>query len=178
MPHDRTNALAAAATALESGAATVEGVRSALADFRGIAHRISLVAEAGGVGYYDDSKATTPHAATTAIRGFEHVVLIAGGRNKDLDLRRLAEEPRRMRAVVAIGEAAGEVSMAFSGICPVEPAGSMDEAVAVARRYARAGDVVLLSPACTSFDWYTSYAERGDDFARAVRAQLGLVASA
>jgi UDP-N-acetylmuramoylalanine--D-glutamate ligase len=178
MPHDRTNALAAAATALESGAATVDGVRSALADFRGIAHRISLVAEADGVGYYDDSKATTPHAATTAIRGFEHVVLIAGGRNKDLDLRRLAEEPNRMRAVVAIGEAAGEVSVAFAGICPVEPAGSMDEAVAVARRYARAGDVVLLSPACTSFDWYTGYAERGDDFARAVRAQLGLVASA
>jgi UDP-N-acetylmuramoylalanine--D-glutamate ligase len=178
MPHDRTNALAAAATALESGAATVDGVRSALADFRGIAHRISLIAEAGGVGYYDDSKATTPHAATTAIRGFEHVVLIAGGRNKDLDLRRLAEEPGRMRAVVAIGEAAGEVSVAFTGICPVEPAASMDEAVAVARRYAQAGDVVLLSPACTSFDWYKGYAERGDDFARAVRDQLGLVASA
>ncbi len=178
MPHDRTNALAAAATALESGAATVDGVRSALADFRGIAHRISLVAEAGGVGYYDDSKATTPHAATTAIRGFDHVVLIAGGRNKNLDLRRLAKEPSRMRAVVAIGEAADEVSVAFRGICPVEPAGSMDEAVAVARRHARAGDVVLLSPACTSFDWYRGYAERGDDFARAVRAQLGLVASA
>ena len=93
MPHDRTNALAAArdGSRVWSG----HGRRSAhrARRFRGIAHRISLVAEAGGVGYYDDSKATTPHAATTAIRGFEHVVLIAGGRNKDLDLRRLAEEP-------------------------------------------------------------------------------------
>ena len=77
-----------------------------------------------------------------------------------------------MRAVVAIGEAAPEVEAAFAGICPVVTAASMDDAVAAARHLAVAGDVVLLSPGCASFDWYKGYAERGDDFARAVRAQM------
>jgi UDP-N-acetylmuramoylalanine--D-glutamate ligase len=172
LPHDRSNALAAAATALETGAADLDGVRSALRSFRGIAHRISLVAEDRGVAFYDDSKATTPHAAVTAIRGFRSVVLIAGGRNKDLDLTSLASEPARMRAVVAVGESAADVTAAFAGVCPVSEAASMDEAVALSRSFARAGDTVLLSPACTSFDWYGSYGERGDDFARAVRQAL------
>jgi UDP-N-acetylmuramoylalanine--D-glutamate ligase len=123
------------------------------------------------VAYYDDSKATTPHAALTAIRAFDSVVLLAGGRNKDLDLRELAVEPDRVRAVVAIGEAGPAVADAFAGIAPVElVATNMDDAVAAAARLARAGDVVLLSPGCASFDWYTGYAKRGDDFARAVRA--------
>jgi UDP-N-acetylmuramoylalanine--D-glutamate ligase len=172
LPHDRTNALAAAATALEAGAADLDGVRRALLAFRGIPHRIAFVAEDDGVAFYDDSKATTPHAALTAIRGFGSVVLIAGGRNKDLDLSSLAAEPARMRAVIAIGESAAEVGAAFAGVCLVNVADSMDEAVARARALAQRGDTVLLSPACTSFDWYGDYAERGDDFARAVRLAL------
>jgi UDP-N-acetylmuramoylalanine--D-glutamate ligase len=171
LPHDVTNALAAAALVLEPGLATVDGVAMALATFEGPHHRIELVAAGGGVAYYDDSKATTPHAALTAIRSFEHVVLLAGGRNKGLDLTAMAGAPERMRAVVALGEAAPEVAGAFAGICPVTTAGSMDEAVSAARRVAVAGDTVLLSPGCASFDWYQGYAERGDDFARAVRAQ-------
>jgi UDP-N-acetylmuramoylalanine--D-glutamate ligase len=95
-------------------------------------------------------------------------VLIAGGRNKGLDLRELAEEAPRIRAVVAIGEAGTDVAAAFDGVRPVQTAASMDEAVAAAASLARPGDVVLLSPACASFDWYGSYAERGDDFVRAV----------
>jgi UDP-N-acetylmuramoylalanine--D-glutamate ligase len=168
-PHDRTNALAAAATVLEAGVATIDGVRSALREFRGIAHRIMVVAEVDGVRYYDDSKATTPHAAVTAIRGFDSVVLIAGGRNKALDLSTMAIEPGRMRAVVAIGDSAPDVVRAFTGICPVTIATSMDEAVHAARDAARPGDSVLLSPGCASFDWYRNYGERGDDFARAAR---------
>ena len=66
---------------LEAGVASPDGVATALADFEGVPHRISLVAQSGGVSFYDDSKATTPHAALTAIRAFEHVVLVAGGRN-------------------------------------------------------------------------------------------------
>jgi UDP-N-acetylmuramoylalanine--D-glutamate ligase len=124
------------------------------------------------VAYYDDSKATTPHAALAAIRSFEHVVLLAGGRNKGLDLSSLATAPERIRAVVAMGDAADEVAAAFAGACPVVTATSMDDAVAAARSLARTGDTVLLSPGCASFDWYSSYAARGDDFARAVRAQL------
>ena len=106
-------------------------------------------------------------------RAFPSVVLIAGGRNKGLDLRELADEREHITAVVAIGEAGPDVAEAFDGIRPCGVAGSMDEAVAEAASLATRGDVVLLSPACASFDWYASYAERGDDFARAVHELLG-----
>ena len=172
LPHDVANGLAAAATAL-AGGASVEGVRRGLLEFSGLPHRVTLVGEAGGVRFYDDSKATTPHAAGAAIRGFSSVVLIAGGRNKGLDLGDLTEEAAPIRSVVAIGEAAPEVAAAFAGIRPVVRAGSMDDAVRAAVDAARSGDAVLLSPGCASFDWYESYAERGDDFARAVREVTG-----
>lgn len=175
-PHDLLNALAAAATALNGGA-TLAGVRAALVAFAGLPHRVTLVGEAGGVRYVDDSKATTPHAVLAAVGGFESVVLICGGKNKGLDLGVLAGAADRLRAVVAIGEAAEEVVTVFAGASeptvPVQVAGSMDEAVELARGFARSGDAVLLSPGCASFDWYGSYAERGDDFARAVRADIG-----
>jgi UDP-N-acetylmuramoylalanine--D-glutamate ligase len=175
LPHDIANGLAAAATAL-AGGASIEGVRRGLLDFRGLPHRVALVGEAGGVRFYDDSKATTPHAAATAVAGFESVVLIAGGRNKGLDLRVLAESAGPIRAVVAIGEAAPEVAAAFHGVRPVTRAGSMDEAVRAAVDVARPGDAVLLSPGCASFDWYGSYGERGDDFTRAVGEVAGAAA--
>lgn len=173
LPHDITNALAASALVLESGLADNAAIDRALANFEGIKHRISFVREADGIRWYDDSKATTPHAALTAIRGFDHVVLIAGGRNKNLDLRSMASEPGRMRAVVATGEAADEITEAFEGVCPIEIADSMSEAVRRARSLAQTGDSVLLSPGCTSFDWYTGYGERGDDFAKCVAELLG-----
>jgi UDP-N-acetylmuramoylalanine--D-glutamate ligase len=173
-PHDLANALAAAASALEGGG-TSDGARAALLAFRGLPHRVALVGEAGGVQWYDDSKATAPHATRAAVRGFDSVVLVAGGRNKGLDLGDLAGEADRIRAVVAIGEAAPEVAAAFDGLRPVRAASSMDDAVDAAASLARPGDVVLLSPACASFDWYTSYAERGDDFVRAVREHLASV---
>ncbi len=171
-PHDVTNALAAAATAL-AGRASVDGCRDALVRFRGLPHRIALVGEADGVRWYDDSKATTPGAALAAMRAFPSVVLIAGGRNKGLDLGVLADAVDHVRAVVAIGEAADEVVDAFGGARPVEVAASMIDAVDRAAAFAHPGDAVLLSPACASFDWYSSYAERGDDFARAVLERIG-----
>ena len=170
-PHDLANALAAAATVVHGGG-TVSGARDALLAFRGLPHRVSWVGEAGGVGWYDDSKATAPHATRAAVRSFASVVLIAGGRNKGLDLSELAEDADHIRAVVAIGDAAVEVAAAFDGVRPVRTASSMDEAVTEAASLARTGDVVLLSPACASFDWYRSYAERGDDFVRAVGEHL------
>ena len=171
LPHDVTNALAAAAITIESGLADAAAVAAALSGFEHPPHRIERVAERDGVSWYNDSKATTPHAAMQAIRSFEHVVLIAGGRNKELDLGELASEPQRIRAVVAIGDAADEVAAAFAGVCPVEIVcrGGMDAVVPVAARLARAGDAVLLSPACASYDWYGGYPERGDDFRRAAR---------
>jgi UDP-N-acetylmuramoylalanine--D-glutamate ligase len=171
-PHDLSNALAAAATALPGGA-TVLGCHEALVRFRGLPHRISLVGEARGVRWYDDSKATTPGATLAAVRSFDSVVLIAGGRNKGLDLGVLATAASHVRAVVAIGEAADEVSRAFAGVRPVVAASSMADAVDGAASLAKAGDAVLLSPACASFDWYSSYGERGDDFARHVMHHIG-----
>jgi UDP-N-acetylmuramoylalanine--D-glutamate ligase len=169
LPHDITNSLAAAATAVRGGG-TWDGVRAALRTFTNLPHRVQFVAEVDGVAYYDDSKATTPHATGAALDGFESVVLIAGGRNKGLDLGELRDRAALVRAVVAIGEAADDVAAVFDGVRPVVRADTMQQAVARAAELAHVGDVVLLSPACASFDWYGSYAERGDDFARRVRA--------
>jgi UDP-N-acetylmuramoylalanine--D-glutamate ligase len=171
LPHDIANALAASATALEGGA-TLAGVREVLTTFRGLPHRVELVGEAGAVRWYDDSKATAPHATQAAVAGFDSVVLIAGGRNKGLDLTPLGAVGDQVRAVVAIGEAADEVQAAFAGRCAVTIATSMDAAVDAAAALAGPGDAVVLSPGCASFDWYRSYAERGDDFARAVRERV------
>jgi len=172
MPHDLVDAVCATATAMAAGASP-EGCRRALEAFRGLPHRVELVGEANGVRFYDDSKATTPGAVLAALAGCSPAVLIAGGRNKGLDLSVLGSAAPRLRGVVAIGEATEEIVAAFAGATTVTPAHSMAEAVDAAVAMARAGDTVVLSPACASFDWYASYAERGDDFARCVRAVPG-----
>lgn len=173
LPHDRINALFAAALTLETGLAEVDAVAAALSTFKGPKHRIEFLLDIDGVRYFDDSKATTPHAALTAMRGFDSIVLIAGGRNKGLDLQAMAGEANRLRAVVLIGESRDELAHVFSGACAVETADSMQEAVDRASHHAHVGDVVLLSPGCTSLDWYDGYAARGDDFARCVREIAG-----
>jgi UDP-N-acetylmuramoylalanine--D-glutamate ligase len=170
LPNDITNALAAAALVVESGLAGAGAVATALAAFVGPPHRIEPLGEIDGVQWYNDSKATTPHAAAAAIRSFEHVVLIAGGKNKGLDLSPMAADSERVRALVAIGAAADDVVAAFGGRVPTARATTMAEAVAVASRLARPGDVVLLSPGCASFDWYTGFEQRGDDFREEVAA--------
>lgn len=169
LPHDCTNALAAAAAALDVGA-TRDGVRDALRAFVTLPHRVALVREHGGVQYYDDSKATNPHASLHALSAFDSVVLLAGGRNKGLDLSSLADGAAHVKAVVAFGEAADEVAAAFKDVRPVVRAHAMHDAVRAAADMARPGDVVLLSPGCASFDAYPDYAARGDDFASEVRA--------
>jgi UDP-N-acetylmuramoylalanine--D-glutamate ligase len=100
------------------------------------------------------------------------VVLIAGGRNKGLDLSVLAQLVPPVRAVVGIGEATPEVLGAFGDLVPVTEATSMEAAVDAALRLVEPGDTVLLSPGCASFDWYGSYAERGDHFASIVHNRL------
>ncbi len=173
LPHDCTNALVAAALCLEAGLCDESSVAAALATFSGPAHRIEFVGEADGVAWFNDSKATTPHAALTALRGFDSVVLVAGGRNKGLDLQVLNTEADRVRAVVAIGEAASEIESVFAGHARVVTADSMTQAVRSAGGIAQRGDVVLLSPACASFDWYRAgYQARGDDFKAEVSEQV------
>lgn len=176
LPHDVSNSLAAVASVVPVGA-TPAGCRRALLDFEGLPHRVALVRESGGVRFYDDSKATTPASVLAALSGFDSVVLIAGGRNKGLDLGALRSGAPHIRAVVAIGEAAGEVADVFAGTRPVRRAASMQQAVELAAAEARPGDAVLLSPGCASFDWYRSYAERGDDFAGVVRRLISEGAS-
>ncbi|MXW95196.1 MAG: UDP-N-acetylmuramoyl-L-alanine--D-glutamate ligase [Acidimicrobiaceae bacterium] len=170
MPHDIANALAAAATATLVGA-TAEGVAAGLRAYEPGAHRVQRVATIEDVTFYDDSKATTPHATVAALRSFDTAVLIAGGRNKGLDLRRLRDAADRVSCVVAFGEAADEVAEVFASDRPVLMAEDMTEAVELAATAAKPGTAVLLSPACASFDGYSGYAARGEDFARAVNAR-------
>lgn len=168
-PHHIANALAATATAVSAGV-SVPAAASVLASFDGLPHRTQLIAEIDGVRFVDDSKATAPHAVVAAIAGEEAVVLIAGGRNKGIDLAPMAATSR-VRAVIAIGDAAGDVQRVFAAAgVPVVIAGSMQDAVEAAFDQARPGETVLLSPGCASHDWYRNFAERGDDFARVVRS--------
>jgi UDP-N-acetylmuramoylalanine--D-glutamate ligase len=176
-PHDIENALAAIAACAAAGADLARAI-DALSAVGPLPHRVDLVASVSGIAFYDDSKATTPSAVIAALEGIERSVLIAGGRNKGLRLSTLREyadaHPGRVRAVVAIGEAGDEIATAFGGYA-VERASTMQEAVVTAAGLADAGDAVLLSPGCASFDWYRSYEERGEDFVREVRAYAATV---
>jgi len=169
--HNHDNAAAAIAAARALGAA-VEAIRDGLADFEPLPHRMALVRELGGVRFYDDSKGTNVGAAVTALSGLreEKGVLIAGGRDKHGSYAPLVDALReRGRAVVLLGEAAPRLFDAIGGALPVEHATSIEEAVTRAFALSRPGDAVLLSPACSSFDMFTSYAERGDRFSAAVK---------
>ncbi len=169
--HNALNACASMAMAAAMGG-TEQGARQALSTFAGLSHRTVLVGEVGGVRYYDDSKGTNVGAAVAALRGMREgrAVLIAGGRDKQGSYEPLVDTLReRGRALVLIGEAADRIAQAARGAIAVYRAATMDEAVQRASELAQAGDAVLLSPACSSFDMYKNYAERGDAFAAAVR---------
>ncbi len=170
-PHDLANTAAALAVAMAAGA-NEEGCRRAARSTLAPPHRVQLVGERDGVRWYDDSKATTPAAVLAGLSAFPSIVLIAGGRNKGLDLSELATAVPPVRAVVAIGEAAADVTAAFGDLVPVRRATSMGQAVEMAGQLAGAGDAVVLSPGCASFDWYSSYAQRGEHFSALVKARL------
>ncbi len=148
-------------------------IEEVLEGFRGLPHRMVLVRSRGGVRWYDDSKGTNVGATVTAVRGVveERVVLVAGGRDKGGSYGPLVEALRaKGRAAVLIGEAAPLIRDAVGDVVPVHLAASMDEAVRVAAVLARPGDAVLLSPACSSFDMFRDYKERGDVFVNAVQS--------
>lgn len=168
-PHDVANALASIAAAHDLGVSD-SVIADVLRRTTKLPHRVEWICEAGGVDFVDDSKATNPHATLAAIAGYDRVVLIAGGRNKGLDLGVLEAAAPRLREVVAIGDAANEVVSVFGDLVPTVVADSMGDAVRKAAGAAVPGDTVLLSPACASFDWYGGYAERGDEFAAEARA--------
>jgi UDP-N-acetylmuramoylalanine--D-glutamate ligase len=165
MPHDLENAQAALLLAQKFGA-DIDSCVETLESFNGLKHRVEFVVERNGVSFVNDSKSTTPHSTVSALRGLPGAVLIAGGKNKGLDLNPLKET--KPIAVIAIGETAEEIIEIFKDECSVEIANTMDEAVEMALKKASPKGTVLLSPACASFDWYESYSERGLDFIRAV----------
>ena len=166
--------LLVAATAARLLGAEPSAIASAVRGFRGVEHVLELVASRDGVDYYNDSKATNVDAALRSVLAFARpVVLILGGRYKGGEFAALAPALRaRGSRVVAIGEARERVAAALSAQVPVEAAATLRDAVARAQAQARPGDVVLLAPACSSFDMFVDYAERGRAYKDEVRRLL------
>ncbi len=165
--HNLSNALAASAAALAIGA-DPESVREGLRTFTPVIHRLEPVGEVGGAEYFNDSKATNPDAVLKALTAFggRPLIILLGGRNKGNDFRELAGAVAdRCRAAVLFGEAGPEIAQAFvEGSLPLVIASDLAAAMHAADDLARPGDVVLLSPACASFDEFVDYEERGERF--------------
>ena len=169
--HNLYNAMAATLAGQIMGV-SVPSLRAILRNFKGVEHRLEFVREVNGVKYVNDSKATNVDSVWYALQSFtEPIVLLLGGRDKGNDYSKLdALVERYVKAIVAIGESAEKVYAAFSGKKNVVRAGSMEEAIAKATALAVSGDVVLLSPACASFDWFENYEHRGKVFKYIVNA--------
>ena len=168
--HNHENVMAALLCATAMGADPAAACRAA-AEYRGLPHRIEFVGEYGGVRYYNDSKGTNAGAVIRSVEGFRApVVLIAGGRDKDSDFRPLKAVVRKhVKALILLGEAAPQMERVLGEEAPTVMVGDMAEAVAEAARRARPGNVVLLSPACASFDMFENYGHRGREFTRLVK---------
>ena len=168
--HNVENAMGAMLVGLVAGL-PIDAIRAGVRAFRPLGHRLEPVAELEGAPYVDDSKATNPGAVIAALRAFDRpVVLIAGGKAKGTDFAEMGKVvSSRAKAVVLIGEAAGEIAAVVKR-AKVEHASSMQDAVARARDLAAPGDIVLLSPGCASFDMFQSAEHRGEMFVEAVRA--------
>ena len=167
--HNIENASAACLAALSAGG-TIEGIQTALDNFKGLPHRLEYVATVNGVKYFNDSKATNVDAVIRALECFsDRVILIMGGRNKGADFDSLRDIVRHItKKVIAIGEAKENIISSFNGVVPVNTSATMEDAVFTACDAAKPGDVVLLSPACSSFDMYNDYTHRGKVYCEAV----------
>ncbi|MFC1500644.1 UDP-N-acetylmuramoyl-L-alanine--D-glutamate ligase [Candidatus Zixiibacteriota bacterium] len=167
--HNLSNALAAALTARRYGVRR-NAISEALRAFRALPHRLEPVGDIDGVRFFNDSKATNVASALSALSGFTSgVVLLAGGKYKGIPFTPLREELMRCgTAAVLIGESRPWLQKDLEGTVPLHEAGSLEEAVTIAWRLAGADGVVLLAPACSSFDMFSNYEERGDRFREAV----------
>ena len=169
--HNQVNAQAAWAVAREFGIDRADAAE-ALRDFKSLPHRLQLVADGGGVKYYNDSKCTTPGGLIVALEAFEPrtVIVIAGGSDKDVSFDKMgAAVARRAKALVVLGTTAGKITAAVEKsrcdpMPPIHTAADLQRAVAAAAELAGEGDIVLLSPACASYDMFTNYQQRGDQF--------------
>ena len=170
--HNLENVLASSLLALSAGAPP-ESLEASVRNFHGVEHRLEHAASIDGVSYYNDSKATNVDAVIKALEAFPGGVhLIAGGRDKDVDFSALrAPVAERVKQLILIGEAAEKIRRTLFGATDIRDAVSMSEAVEIGRASAIPGDVVLLSPACASFDMFENFEDRGRVFKEAV---LGL----
>lgn len=171
--HNVANALAALALGHCAGL-PLAAMATTLRTFTGLPHRCELVAQVGGVRYINDSKGTNVGAAAAALRGLggqRNVLLIAGGQGKGADFSQLQEAvARHCKLLLLLGEDAPLLARALSSSAPVQSVSSLAEAVQVAASQAAPGDVVLLSPACASFDMFSGYVERGNTFVALVNS--------
>ena len=173
--HNIENVLAAVCATRLAGASPL-AIRSAVADFKAVEHRLEFVAKINGVDYYNDSKATNVDATTKAIESFAgNVHLILGGKDKNSDYSLLSQLLRqRVKAVYTIGSAAPKIEMQLRGTVPIISAYTLKQAVTRAAEASMPGDVVLLAPACSSFDQFDSYEHRGRVFKDIVMERRGL----
>jgi UDP-N-acetylmuramoylalanine--D-glutamate ligase len=170
--HNLENALAAAAVALLSGIDR-QTIAAALSTFPGVPHRLEPAGVVGGVKYVNDSKGTNPESVLKALDSFqEPIILIAGGKPKGSDFTRLAGRIKiRVKALILLGQAAPQIEQAVraAGYTAIWNEASLEGCVRTASRLAAPGDLVLLSPACASWDMFRDYEERGDLFKKLVR---------
>ena len=157
--------MAAAAAAHLAGASLTQ-IAAAVKTFPGVEHRLELVRELGGVSYYNDSKATNVDATLKAIDAFPGGLwIILGGKDKDSDYTVLRDPLRKKaRAALLIGAAAKKIASELEGAVPLIPTGTLPAAIEAAWRRANPGDVILLAPACASFDQFENYEHRGRVF--------------
>jgi UDP-N-acetylmuramoylalanine--D-glutamate ligase len=167
--HNLENAMAASAMALLAGC-SVKAVQDSLREFPGLEHRLEFVRELQGVQYFNDSKGTNVGAVVKSLESFSSpIVLIAGGRDKSGDFSQLRELVRtRVKALVLIGEAQEKIKRGLGDITDTIMADDLKNAVEISRRKAAIGDVVLLSPACASFDMFAHFEDRGQQFKKIV----------
>ncbi|MBI4823637.1 MAG: hypothetical protein HY805_05345 [Nitrospirae bacterium] len=167
--HNLENAMAGSAMALLAGC-HADAIRQALREFRGLPHRLEFVRELNGVTFVNDSKGTNVGAVLKSLESFSNpIVLIAGGRDKAGDFTTLRDLVReRVKALVLIGEAKEKIRSALGDIVPCMLENDMSSAVKLSKEIADRGDVVLLSPACTSFDMFRDFEDRGERFKEAV----------
>lgn len=170
-PHNAQNVACAVAVARALGVAD-DQIEAALCSYPGLAHRMEIVAERGGVLFVNDSKATNPTSTAPALAAYPRVHWILGGQAKTKDLDACAPHFGHVAAAYVIGEAGPMFADLLRPIMPVSQAGTLDRAVALAADAAQPGEVVLLSPACASFDQFRDFEARGDAFRAAVEALL------
>jgi UDP-N-acetylmuramoylalanine--D-glutamate ligase len=172
--HNVENVLAAVCAA-RLGGISAESIRASVASFKAVSHRLEFVAKVRGVDFYNDSKATNVDATKKALEAFAGGVhLILGGKDKNSDYTELADLIRaRVKTVYTIGAAAEKIERHLAGVVKIVSAGTLDVAVKTSAQNAVAGDVVVLAPACSSFDQFTGYEQRGRVFVELVKGLAG-----